>query len=96
MPRGVYDRRQTAARAMPMLTDIQHVWQDKESVSTYLLEKGVIEMPPICPACGGDNSFSWKNMNMKTIRCKRRECRHQFSIYKGEKKTYIHIHIKQF
>ena len=54
-----------------------------ETTTDYLLNHECIAFPKFCEQCGAENNYSWKNQNLKTIRCRENKCRKQFSIYKG-------------
>jgi transposase-like protein len=69
--------------SLPVLTEISAACATKFSAFVYLLDKNVIEVPEVCPECGG-NISTYNEAKPYMFRCTRkRNCGRAFSILKN-------------
>ncbi len=88
MPKGVYDRTVAPSqRSLPRYEELILELGDEDNGLDYLVRKEIIVLPETCECCGKDDTYRKHVVrglyNIRLLRCRMRECRHSYSIFKG-------------
>ena len=63
---------------LPNIHQLAAITQSVETATDYLLKHEYILFPQICEQSGTEDSYSWKNQNLKTIRCRKQKMSKNF------------------